>query len=50
VGLASYHPIGSNDTAEGRVRNRRVTVTILAPALEHPAQNRVEEKAELKAE
>lgn len=50
VGLASYHPIGSNDTAEGRVRNRRVTVTILAPAIEHPAQNRVEEKAEPKAE
>lgn len=31
VGLASYHPISSNETAEGRVRNRRVTVTILAP-------------------
>lgn len=50
VGLASYHPISSNDTPEGRVRNRRVTVTILAPALERPVQNRVEEKAELKAE
>ena len=31
VGLASYHPISSNETAEGRVRNRRVTVIILAP-------------------
>lgn len=31
VGLASYHPVSSNETAEGRVRNRRVTVTILAP-------------------
>jgi len=32
VGLASYRPISSNETAEGRARNRRVTVTILVPA------------------
>lgn len=31
VGKASYVPVASNDTAEGRARNRRVTVTILAP-------------------
>lgn len=39
VGLASHHPIASNETAEGRMRNRRVTVIILAPVL-----NRAEEK------
>lgn len=37
VGRASYQPIATNDTAEGRARNRRVTVTILAPVLERPA-------------
>ncbi len=37
VGKASYLPIASNDTAEGRSRNRRVTVTILAPVPELPA-------------
>lgn len=41
VGLASYHPISSNETAEGRVRNRRVTVTILAPVID---KIRTEEK------
>lgn len=39
VGLASYHPIASNDTAEGRSRNRRVTVTIVAPVIERPVQD-----------
>jgi chemotaxis protein MotB len=43
VGLASYHPISSNETAEGRVRNRRVTVIILAPVLERPVQSSAEE-------
>lgn len=37
VGKASYLPIASNDTAEGRARNRRVTVTILAPVPEQAA-------------
>ncbi|HEU0187071.1 MAG TPA: flagellar motor protein MotD [Gallionellaceae bacterium] len=36
VGKASYQPIASNDTADGRARNRRVTVTILAPEPERP--------------
>ena len=46
VGLASYHPVVSNDTAEGRSRNRRVTVTIIAPIIEQPLQSKIEEKAE----
>ena len=46
VGLASYRPISTNETAEGRARNRRVTVTILAPAIEKPLQNRADEKPE----
>lgn len=37
VGKASYLPVASNDTAEGRARNRRVTVTILAPPPEQAA-------------
>jgi chemotaxis protein MotB len=47
VGLASYRPIVSNDTVEGRTRNRRVTVTIIAPVIERPLSN-VEEKVEVK--
>ncbi len=38
VGSAANHPVVSNDTPDGRARNRRVTVTILAPAPDHPAQ------------
>jgi chemotaxis protein MotB len=41
VGKASYQPVASNDTAEGRTRNRRVTVTILAPLPERPATSPV---------
>ena len=48
VGLASYHPIATNDTVEGRTRNRRVTVTIIAPVLERPMQNNAEEITEAK--
>jgi chemotaxis protein MotB len=35
VGAADNLPIESNDTPEGRMRNRRVTVTVLTPELEH---------------
>lgn len=42
VGSADNLPVVSNDTPDGRARNRRVTVTILAPGAErlgqHPAQ------------
>ena len=34
VGSAANRPMVSNGTAEGRARNRRVTVTVLAPAAE----------------
>ena len=30
VGSAANHPVSPNDTAEGRARNRRVTVTVLS--------------------
>ena len=49
VGLAAFHPVTSNETAEGRARNRRVTVTIVAPAIEQPVQSRVDEKSESQA-
>lgn len=38
VGSAANHPVAPNDTPQGRARNRRVTVTILAPAAERPVQ------------
>jgi len=31
VGSADNHPVLPNDTAEGRARNRRVTITVLTP-------------------
>lgn len=34
VGSADNHPVLSNDTPEGRTRNRRVTITVLTPELE----------------
>lgn len=42
VGLASFQPIVGNDTPEGRARNRRVTVTIVAPVIEKPVQTSAE--------
>lgn len=33
AGYGEYHPIDTNDTAEGRQRNRRVDVIILRPSL-----------------
>jgi chemotaxis protein MotB len=38
VGSAANHPIASNDTPEGRTRNRRITVTLMAPTMERSAQ------------
>lgn len=37
VGSAANHPVASNDTPEGRARNRRMTVTLLSPAMERAA-------------
>ena len=37
IGHADNDPMAPNDTAEGRARNRRVTVTVLAPPPEAPA-------------
>ncbi len=34
VGSADNHPVLSNDTTEGRARNRRVTITVLSPELD----------------
>lgn len=39
VGSADNIPVAPNDTPEGRTRNRRVTVTILAPGTERLAQH-----------
>jgi len=38
VGSASNNPVAKNDTAEGRARNRRMTVTLLSSALERQPQ------------
>jgi chemotaxis protein MotB len=45
AGYAEYHPVASNDTADGRAENRRVDLVVLprsrinfaAPALPHPS-------------
>ncbi|MDD4910871.1 MAG: flagellar motor protein MotD [Sideroxydans sp.] len=37
TGLADNVPVVSNDTAEGRARNRRVVVTVLTPEMEQTA-------------
>jgi chemotaxis protein MotB len=36
AGFASYHPIASNDTADGRARNRRIDIGIAPPAGDLP--------------
>jgi chemotaxis protein MotB len=33
AGYAEFHPVASNDTAEGRARNRRVDIVILNPPM-----------------
>ncbi|HHW18203.1 MAG TPA: OmpA family protein, partial [Firmicutes bacterium] len=33
AGYGEYHPIDSNDTPEGRQRNRRVDVILMRPSL-----------------
>lgn len=38
IGSAANYPVTSNDTAEGRARNRRITVTILSPVPEKTTQ------------
>ena len=38
IGSAANYPVTSNDTAEERARNRRITVTILSPISERTAQ------------
>jgi chemotaxis protein MotB len=48
VGSADNHPVLSNDTNEGRARNRRVTITVLSPDLERvtsPAPTTIEPAA-----
>ncbi|RFC37494.1 MAG: chemotaxis protein MotB [Candidatus Nitrotoga sp. SPKER] len=37
IGSAANYPVTSNDTVEGRARNRRITVTILSPSVERTA-------------
>lgn len=37
VGLADNRPVAPNDTPENRAKNRRVTITVLAPVIEREA-------------
>jgi chemotaxis protein MotB len=45
IGSAANYPVTSNDSAEGRARNRRITVTILSPAFERTTQAAPKEPA-----
>jgi chemotaxis protein MotB len=48
AGYGEFHPVASNDTAEGRAQNRRLDVVILAP-FQPLAQSQVNDKRELPA-
>ncbi len=39
VGYGQYHPVESNETAEGRKRNRRIEIRILPPEVTEVIQN-----------
>lgn len=49
VGSADNHPVLSNDTPEGRTRNRRVTITVLTPEVERGASQQLQTTAETAA-
>lgn len=42
VGSAANHPVAPNNTPEGRARNRRMTVTLMSPAMERLPQQSVQ--------
>lgn len=49
VGYGEYHPVDSNDTPEGRQRNRRVEIVILPDTVKEKGQVKdAEEQANLK--
>jgi chemotaxis protein MotB len=39
VGYGEYHPIASNDSAEGRAKNRRISIVIV-PETFNPLESR----------
>jgi chemotaxis protein MotB len=43
VGSADNHPVAPNDTPDGRARNRRITITLLAPSTGNPQQSMPQE-------
>jgi len=49
AGYAEFHPVASDDTAEGRAQNRRLDVVILSPFQPaiHPPENREPDRPDL---